>query len=578
MTPHPCRAVIFDLDGVVTRTALVHSAAWKRMFDQVLRERAEQHGESFRPFTHEGDYLPYVDGRPRYEGVAAFLGSRGIELSWGDPEDPPGTGTICAVGNRKNAAFHDILDRDGVRPYETTVALIHTLRDAGVRVGIASSSRNARPVLAAAGLLPLMETVVDGVTSVERGLAGKPAPDIFVAAAADLGAPPDQCVVIEDAVSGVSAGAAGGFGLVVGVAREDNTEQLWAAGADLVVSDLAELDLDGLREWFVRGLHEDGWTLTFRGFDPAVEGHREALLTVGNGYLGTRGAAEERDADGTHYPATYVAGVYDRATSRVGDRDVDNEDLVNAINWLPTRVRVVGGSWLGPDHPGLLSSRRTLDLRTGVLTRELRVRTQGREIHLESLRLASMDERHQLALRTRVTAVGTPARIEVEMGLDGDLLNDGVARYRSLERRHLEPISAGGRSDRLELVSRTRDSGIQVATAAQLDVKIDGSSADPGWADGGTGEGRSRRRCVFELAADRSARLDKRVSIHTSRGCVVPLERANATLDTAPSVDRMLADSARRWAELWDRMDVQVDGDRLAQKLMRLHLYHLLVS
>ena len=100
MTPHPCRAVIFDLDGVVTRTALVHSAAWKRMFDQVLRERAEQHGESFRPFTHEGDYLPYVDGRPRYEGVAAFLGSRGIELSWGDPEDPPGTGTICAVGNR----------------------------------------------------------------------------------------------------------------------------------------------------------------------------------------------------------------------------------------------------------------------------------------------------------------------------------------------------------------------------------------------------------------------------------------------------------------------------------------------
>jgi len=570
--------VIFDLDGVVTRTALVHSAAWKRMFDQVLEERERDHGEPFRAFTHEGDYLPFVDGRPRYDGVATFLDSRGITLPWGDPSDEPGSGTVCAVGNRKNAAFHAILERDGVAVYESTVALIHALRGAGVRVGIASSSRNARPVLAAAGLLPLMETVIDGLTSAERGLAGKPAPDIFVTAAAELGCPPDRCAVVEDAVSGVRAGAAGGFGLVLGVARENNADALWDAGADQVVDDLEGFGLDALREWFVRGVHEDGWTLSYRGFDPAREGHREVLLAVGNGYLGTRGAAEEADAGGGHYPATYLAGVYDRANSRVGDRDVDNEDLVNAVNWLPTRLRVDSGPWIGVDHDGVVACRRVLDLRTGVLSRELTLRCGDRDVRVESLRLASMDDRHLLALRTRVTVSGGPAKVELDSGLDGGVINDGVARYRSLERRHLAPVTAGAEGERMHLLSRTRESSIQIATAARLDARVDGEAVDVDWRAGHGGTTRVGLRGAVDLAAGQTLQVDKRVAIHTSRDGRDPLARARATLDDAPGLGQALTDSATRWAELWEQVDVRVDGDRLAQKLMRLHLYHLLVS
>lgn len=575
MTRPPYDAVIFDLDGVVTRTALVHSAAWKRMFDGYLRERAYRLGEAFEPFTHEDDYLPYVDGRPRYEGVATFLRSRGIELPWGEPTDPPEAETFCGVGNRKNAAFHEIVEREGVRVYDSTVALIDELQAAGVRVGIASSSKNARPVLRATGLLDRMETVIDGVVSAERELAGKPAPDIFVEAAAELGAAVDRSVVIEDAVSGVRAGAAGGFGLVLGVAREDNHAALLAAGADRVVSDLAELDTDDLRSWFAGGLAGDGWTLSYHGFEASSERHREALLAVGNGFLGTRGSAEECRADEHHYPATYIAGVYDRATSRVGDRDVENEDLVNAVDWLPLAMRVDDGPWFRPDDATDL--HRRLDLRTGVLTRRASTRDgAGRSVSLESHRFASMDDPHLVGQSTRITATA-PCEVEIEASLDGDLINDGVPRYRSLERRHLVPVDAAAEGGRLHLLSRTRQSEIAIACAARLEVSVDGELADPDWA-GESGPGRATARCALRLDAGQALRVDKLAGIHTSRETDDPLEEARASCERPRGFDAAAEASAQRWAVLWDAMDVQVEGDRLAQKLLRLHLYHLAVS
>jgi len=236
-------AAIFDMDGVVTRTAAVHSRAWKQMFDDYLRARAARGLGEFREFTHEHDYLRYVDGRPRYQGVATFLQSRGISLPAGTPEDAPDAETSCGLGNRKNEIFNEIIAREGAGLYESTVALIATLRASGFKVGLATSSRNSALILEKSGVAHLFGSVVDGVVSATLGLQGKPAPDIFQAATARLGVRPEHAIVIEDAVSGVEAGANGGFALVIGLARENNHAELWRAGADLVVSDLAETSL-----------------------------------------------------------------------------------------------------------------------------------------------------------------------------------------------------------------------------------------------------------------------------------------------------------------------------------------------
>jgi beta-phosphoglucomutase family hydrolase len=240
---------VFDMDGVVTRTAAVHSLAWKRMFDEFLRERAAARGEPFREFTHEHDYRSYVDGRPRYQGVAAFLASRGIELPVGTSEDAPSAGTICGLGNRKNAHFNRILETGGVGVYDSTIALIRELRARGIAVGLATSSRNSASVLARSATADLFATVVDGIVSAQLGLKGKPHPDIFLTAARNLGVPADRAIVVEDAVSGVQAGARGGFGLVIGVARENNEAELRENGADLVVHDLAETSLDEIARY-----------------------------------------------------------------------------------------------------------------------------------------------------------------------------------------------------------------------------------------------------------------------------------------------------------------------------------------
>jgi len=237
MTKYNFEAIIFDLDGVITKTAAVHAIAWKKMFDEYLQERAKISGEEFVEFDFTNDYLPYVDGKPRCDGVKDFLVSRNIHLELGTPEDDIEQETVCGLGNRKNKAFNEVLDKDGVQVFESTVELIHQLKNEGIRVGVASSSKNCRPVLQAVNLLDIVETVVDGTDSAKLGLKGKPQPDIFTTAADNLGISYHQAVVVEDASSGVAAGKAGNFGLVLGLARENNTLELYKNGADIVVDD-----------------------------------------------------------------------------------------------------------------------------------------------------------------------------------------------------------------------------------------------------------------------------------------------------------------------------------------------------
>lgn len=237
-------AVIFDMDGVITDTASVHAAAWKRLFDAYLRERAQRTGEPFVPFDAGEDYRRYVDGKPRSDGVRSFLASRGIELPEGDPSDPPDRETVCGLGNRKNGMFLEHLREHGAEPYPSTVALVRELERRGVRTAAISASRNMSEVLDAAGVGELFPVRVDGVLAEELGLPGKPDPAVFVEAARRLGVDPSSAAVVEDALSGVEAGRRGGFALVIGVDRTGNGQALRAAGADVVVSDLGELELE----------------------------------------------------------------------------------------------------------------------------------------------------------------------------------------------------------------------------------------------------------------------------------------------------------------------------------------------
>ena len=234
-------AVLLDLDGVITDTANMHAACWKQMFDEYLQKRAAERGEPFRPFDLATDYRLYVDGKPRFDGVRDFLTSRGIQLPEGSPDDPPQAQTVGGLGNRKNDLVNKVIEEGGVEPYEGSVKFIQQLRHRGFKIAVVTSSQNCEAVLKATKLNAFFDVRVDGNTIRARHLAGKPAPDTFLTAAQQLGVAPARAVVVEDAISGVEAGCSGNFGLVIGVARKGNAEELRHHGAHLVVNDLGEL-------------------------------------------------------------------------------------------------------------------------------------------------------------------------------------------------------------------------------------------------------------------------------------------------------------------------------------------------
>ena len=234
-------AVLFDLDGVITNTAKIHAACWKKMFDEYLQQRATQRGEPFKPFDLVTDYRLHVDGKPRYDGVRDFLASRGVQLPEGDPDDPPEAETVCGLGNRKNRLVTKAIEETGVPAYEGSVRFVRQLHRDGFKVAIVSSSENCAAILKAANLDDLFEVRVDGAMVEAEQLAGKPAPDTFLIGARLLGVEPARTVVVEDAISGVQAGLSGNFGLVIGVSRKGDAAELKRHGAHLVVNDLDEL-------------------------------------------------------------------------------------------------------------------------------------------------------------------------------------------------------------------------------------------------------------------------------------------------------------------------------------------------
>jgi len=241
--PRDHAAFVFDLDGVLTRTQEVHARAWKRAFDEYLQARDDHQSQSARPFEIDPEYYRYVDGKPRYEGAESFLHARGFSLPRGDPDDPPGKGTVCGIGNRKNELFLRLLEEDGVQTYPGSLRFVERLRAQGMPLAVVSSSKNCVAVLAAAGMLDLFDAKIDGRDASAQELAGKPRPDIFIAAARRLGVEPADCAAVEDAIAGVEAAQGADYRCVIGVNRggEEQERALWEHGADIVVTDLAEL-------------------------------------------------------------------------------------------------------------------------------------------------------------------------------------------------------------------------------------------------------------------------------------------------------------------------------------------------
>lgn len=454
----PYDAVLFDLDGVVTDTAAIHAEAWKQLFDAMLADpRAATANRA--PFDIATDYADYVDGRSREDGVRTFITSRGLHLPEGDDDDGPEAWSVKGLAARKNAVFFELLEVHGIRVFPGTRGMLRRLVKSGVPVGLVTSSRNAQPLLVAAGIASLFTTVVDGTLARELKLPGKPDPAMFLQAAERIGVTPRRAAIVEDAIAGVQAGRVGGFGLVVGIARHHNRAALEAAGADVVLEDVSQLDLGALRA--------DPWTLTYEGFDSAHEGHREALTTLANGYLGTRGAMPETRADGIHYPGTYLAGVYNRLTSHVEDADVTEEQIVNAPNWLWLDLRIGDGGWWSAGALRAEDERTDLDLRRGLLVRQATLRDQdGRRLRLTQQRIVSMARPHIAALTTSATPVGWSGRITVRSGIDASVTNSNVTDLRALASRHLTRVTASRVARSALLVeAETSTSVIRIATA-----------------------------------------------------------------------------------------------------------------
>jgi beta-phosphoglucomutase family hydrolase len=576
LSPRDCDAVLFDLDGVLTRTAAAHAAAWKSLFDGFLKRRSAATGEPFVPFDIEIDYRRYVDGKLRHDGVTAFLKSRGIELPLGAPGDGPDAETVHALGNLKDEYFLDHLKRHGVGAYESAVALVRTLREQEIKTAVVSSSNNCAAVMEAAGIANLFDARVDGMDIARLAFDGKPAPDPFLEAARRVGTEPSRAVVVEDAVAGVKAGRAGRFGRVIGVDRGGRSQALRDAGADVVVADLAQIR--------VAAEPPSAWSLVFEGFSPAREGIRESLCSLGNGYFTTRGADAAAVADGIRYPGTYLGGGYNRLRTEIEGRVVENEDLVNLPNWLALRFRIADQDWFDAGTATLLSYRQELDLRRGILSRSIRFEDgRGRRTALRERRLVSMADMHLGALELALTAENWSGNVTVRSGIDGRVVNAGARLYREFNNRHLEPLSGEVvGEDGVCLHVRTSQSKLHVAQAARTRAFLGGRPLE------------GRRRAIGEpgyigqeLEVDvrqgETVVLEKLASLHTSRDhavseCVLGARKAIAR---AGRFDAVMAEHVLAWKHLWRHFDIHIRPadpgfDLNVPMLLRLNMFHLL--
>ncbi|MET0932749.1 MAG: beta-phosphoglucomutase family hydrolase [Mycetocola sp.] len=583
-------AVIFDLDGVVTDTATVHAAAWKRLFDEVLPQLAP-HAAAFDQVT---DYRRSIDGRPREEGIRVFLATRGVTLPEGTDHPSLAGGSVITVRSlaaRKQRLFERQLDQRGVTTFPDAVSLLRRLHKRNIPTAVVTSSRNCRRVLRTAGIVDLFDVIVDGTDALRMSLPGKPDPATFLEAARQLDVTPAKAVVLEDAYAGVAAASNGGFGWVVGVSRQGPDGGLSVAGAHLIVSDLSDLDtrlLTAHPGWAGGGLEVDPCRLHYVGFDPATEPLRETLCTLGNGYWATRGAAPDAGSAPPHYAGTYLAGVYNRLRTQVDGRSTEDESLVNAPNWLPLLFRIGGSeTWFDVGTADLLDYQQTLDLDRAVLTRTLRVRdAEGRVTRVAQQRFISQDDEHVAGLAVTFEAENWSGPITLRSVVEGRVANRNVPEYRLLADTHLVPRTTGEPDvDTVILEMETSQSGIHIVMAARTRVRVGDIVQQPprilltnraDWIG---------HEISVEVREGQPVTVEKAVVVYTSRDRAIssPAQAATNRMQRLPEYAALLSAHQSAWQVLWNEFAVVLEtgGDKAGKRqqlALNINTFHVLQS
>ena len=337
--------------------------------------------------------------------------------------------------------------------------------------------------------------------------------------------------------------------------------------------------LNDINNWFEKGIEEDNWKLKYNDYDPAKEKSREALLTVGNGFFGTRGAMEETTAGESNYPGTYIAGMYNRLITPISGRDIENEDFVNVPNWLKINFKIDDENWFNPNKTTINSISRELDLRNGLLSKTMIVTdSEGRQTKIESYRMASMANMHLAAIKYRLTPLNYSGSMSFCSSLDGTHKNEGVKRYNSLNQQHLEPMEQGGDGETTFLKVRTTQSKIEIVEAAKLQFRVNGTDQQSEYGVS-TDDGIVYTMIDHEAKEGETIEIEKLVSIHTSQFDEKDiLTQALWDVENVNSFDELLIDSTSAWEKIWEKADIQIEGDRISQKLLRMHIYHLMVS
>ena len=558
------KGAIFDLDGVITDTAKMHAEAWKIIFDQFLESHNKK---NFIPFDKQKDYLKYVDGKPRIKGTKDFLESRNIFLDLGKPSDLSSKKTLWGISNKKNLVFLKLLNKQKPNVYKHAVSLIKNLRKKEIKVAIISSSKNCKKILKTCNLTSLFDVIIDGKISEKIGLSGKPDPDIFLYASKKLKLNPEDCIIFEDAFSGIEAGKKGNFGLVIGISRNNN---IHLKSAHLVIKNLKEISLSKLNKLFKKENEKNNWNLNYFYFIPEEEQLREALTTTGNGFMGTRGCFETQSNSKNHYPGCYIAGIYNTLKTKIGKKESINNSLVNCPNWLLIKIKI-NNDFIDPFKQEIIEYEKKLNFKKAILYHKIIFKDkESRITKITSERFSSMKNPHLSVIKFKITPLNYSGRISLQSLIDGNIKNNNVARYRGLKSKHLKIISVKKINSLLMLHARTNQSkydlifSVKNITNKHKDSKLIKSNELIG------------EEFIYFQKRNQVINLTKIVSVFTSRESTSPKKDSLNLLRKTGSQKSILQSHLKQWKNLWKKSDLFIKGDLFSQNALRFHTYHLL--
>ena len=564
----PVAAVVFDMDGVLTQTRGLHLRAWTELFDAEL-PRLVTAPEPFTP----SDYELHVDGRSREAGVRTLLAARGV------PAAVLTDDLVARLAARKQEIFETLLGDAGALVAPGAPDLLRALAAAHVAIGVATASKNARRILTGTGLLAHIDALVDGADAETLGLASKPAPDLFREACRRLGVPPGRSALVEDSEPGITAGVAGGFRSVIGVAAEPaRAAALRRADADDVVADVGRIAVtaDGVLE---RRGPADTWVLRFEAPDRKDEPTRESLCTLANGSWGTRGAADEAAAGSGSRPGTYLAGVYDATESEPASA----EEIVNAPNWLPLRFRSTDGDWWRADGPETVSFVQELDLRQGMLRRTVTNRdAAGRETRVRFRRIVSQADPGLAAVRLTITPLNWSGAIHVRAGVDAGVRNTAIDNARpgtALSDGRRRFAVRNGRevgADALLVEVETLTSGVHIALGHRL-CAYRGDDRIPLDLHFAASGDEFAHEFDVDVRKQESIDIEKVVALSTSRDRAIrsPAKAATTALARAPRFAALMREHSRAWEALWSAFAVGVEPEGAHSLALHVNTFHV---